>query len=113
MGLKNYAAAYATGLLCARRLLQKLGMDELYEGNEEVDASVVTCEVPSESTKQTKTFYVSEVHEERRPFRALLDVGIRDTTTVSVAAHVVASRVAACLTPCVAMLPRVRVCSVR
>merc|ERR1719162_617000 len=30
-GLKNYAAAYCTGLLCARRLLQKLGLDELYE----------------------------------------------------------------------------------
>jgi large subunit ribosomal protein L5e len=31
VGLTNYAAAYATGLLCARRLLQKLGLDEQYE----------------------------------------------------------------------------------
>jgi ribosomal protein L18 len=34
-GLKNYAAAYCTGLLCARRLLQKLGLDETYAGEEE------------------------------------------------------------------------------
>lgn len=82
VGLTNYAAAYATGLLCARRLLQKLGMDELYEGNTEVDGSVVSCEVPRDSNpKSTKTFYVAEVSDERRPFRAVLDVGIRDTTT--------------------------------
>lgn len=36
MGLKNYAAAYCTGLLIARRLLNKLGLDEAYEGVEEV-----------------------------------------------------------------------------
>ena len=30
-GLKNYAAAYCTGLLCARRLLQKVGLDEIYK----------------------------------------------------------------------------------
>jgi len=81
VGLKNYAAAYCTGLLCARRLLQKMGMDEMYEGNDEVDGNVVSCEVPSETTKQSKTFYVAEVSEERRPFRAVLDVGIRNTTT--------------------------------
>merc|ERR1712093_337655 len=32
VGLTNYAAAYATGLLLARRLLKKLGMDAKYEG---------------------------------------------------------------------------------
>ena len=32
-GLTNYAATYATGLLCARRLLTKYGLDETYEGN--------------------------------------------------------------------------------
>eukprot|EP00353_Schmidingerella_taraikaensis_P011562 CAMPEP_0185569566 /NCGR_PEP_ID=MMETSP0434-20130131/2146_1 /TAXON_ID=626734 ORGANISM="Favella taraikaensis, Strain Fe Narragansett Bay" /NCGR_SAMPLE_ID=MMETSP0434 /ASSEMBLY_ACC=CAM_ASM_000379 /LENGTH=314 /DNA_ID=CAMNT_0028184381 /DNA_START=28 /DNA_END=972 /DNA_ORIENTATION=- len=80
-GLKNYAAAYCTGLLCARRLLNKLGMDELYPGNEEVDGSVVSCEEEIVNSRRTKTFYVSELSEERRPFRALLDVGIRNTTT--------------------------------
>jgi len=34
--LKNYAAAYCTGLLIARRLLNKLGLDEAYEGVDEV-----------------------------------------------------------------------------
>merc|ERR1711966_129389 len=56
VGLKNYAAAYCTGLLCARRLLAKVGLDDVYEGNDEVD-------------------------EDKRPFRALLDVGCKTTST--------------------------------
>ena len=32
VGLTNWAAAYATGLLAARRLLKKLGLDETYTG---------------------------------------------------------------------------------
>ena len=43
-GLKNYAAAYCTGLLVARRLLQKIGLDDIYEGNAEVDGKVVSSE---------------------------------------------------------------------
>ncbi len=31
-GLANYAACYATGLLCARRLLAKVGLDKQYSG---------------------------------------------------------------------------------
>merc|ERR1719148_586111 len=75
VGLKNYSAAYCTGLLVARRLLQKVGLDEAYEGNTEVDAEVVKCKVGK------KTYYVDEVDEDKRPFRALLDVGCRATTT--------------------------------
>jgi large subunit ribosomal protein L5e len=75
VGLKNYAAAYCTGLLVARRLLQKVGLDEVYEGNTEVDGEVVKTEVGK------KTFYVEEVDDDKRPFRALLDVGCRATTT--------------------------------
>jgi len=75
VGLKNYAAAYCTGLLVARRLLQKVGLDDVYEGNTEVDGEVVSTEV------DRKTFYVDEVDEDKRPFRALLDVGCRATTT--------------------------------
>lgn len=37
VGLTNYAAAYCTGLLVARRLLQKFKLDGLYKGSEEVD----------------------------------------------------------------------------
>jgi len=75
VGLKNYAAAYCTGLLVARRLLQKVGLDDVYEGNTEVDGEVVSTEVDK------KTYYVEEVDEDKRPFRALLDVGCRATTT--------------------------------
>jgi len=74
-GLKNYAAAYCTGLLVARRLLQKLGLDEIYEGNSEVDGEVVKTEFAG------KEYYVDEVDEDKRPFRALLDVGCKPTTT--------------------------------
>merc|ERR1711966_48130 len=75
VGLKNYAAAYCTGLLCARRLLKKVGLDDLYEGNTEVDGEVVSTEYDK------KTYYVEEVDDDKRPFRALLDVGCRPTTT--------------------------------
>jgi large subunit ribosomal protein L5e len=75
VGLKNYAASYCTGLLAARRLLQKVGLDDVYEGNDEVDGEVVSTE------HGKKTYYVDEVNEDKRPFRALLDVGCRPTTT--------------------------------
>merc|ERR1711935_241503 len=75
VGLKNYAAAYCTGLLVARRLLAKVGMADLYEGNTEVDGEVVKTEYDG------KMYYVDEVDDDRRPFRALLDVGCKATTT--------------------------------
>ncbi len=77
VGLKNYAAAYCTGLLCARRLLKQVGLDETYEGNTEVDGEVVSTEVDG------RTYYVDEVVEDKRPFRANLDVGTKATTTGS------------------------------
>lgn len=75
VGLKNYAAAYCTGLLVARRMLQKIGLDDIYEGNTEVDGEVVSTEYDK------KTYYVEEVDDDKRPFRALLDVGCKATTT--------------------------------
>lgn len=67
-GLTNYAAAYATGLLLARRLLTDLGMADMYKGVETADGEY---------------FDVTEkgVNENRRPFKALLDVGLVRTTT--------------------------------
>jgi len=65
--LKNYAAAYATGLLVARRLLKKLKLDEAYKGKVQVDGES----------------YLVEENGERRPFKALLDVGLKRTTTGS------------------------------
>lgn len=80
VGLKNYAAAYCTGLLCARRLLTKYGLAELYAGNTEVDGNIVSTEDINDGGK-TKTLYVAEVDDEKRPFRAFLDVGVATTTT--------------------------------
>lgn len=67
VGLTNYAAAYATGLLLARRTLTKLGLADTYVGKEEADGEMF------------------EVEEEgdKRPFRAILDVGLGRTTTGS------------------------------
>jgi len=64
-GLTNYAAAYCTGLLLARRVLQRFELDKEYVGNEEA----------------TGEDYNIEEAGERRPFRALLDVGLVRTTT--------------------------------
>ena len=75
VGLKNYAAAYCTGLLVARRMLQKVGLDDVYEGNTEIDGEVVKTDYDK------KTYYVEEVDDDKRPFRALLDVGCKPTTT--------------------------------
>ena len=75
IGLKNYAAAYATGLLLARRLLNQLGLGEIYAGVEEPTGEVISTEVNG------RTYFVDSVNDEKKPFRAFLDVGIKNTTT--------------------------------
>jgi len=66
LGLTNYAAAYCTGLLLARRHLKKLKLDETYEGVKDVTGDVYNVE-----------------SEEGQPgaFRCYLDVGLLRTTT--------------------------------
>jgi large subunit ribosomal protein L5e len=64
VGLKNYAAAYATGLLLARRALKKFGLDETIKGKEELDG---------------EDFHVEEEDNEQRPIKAILDVGLQRT----------------------------------
>lgn len=66
-GLTNWAAAYCTGLLIARRVLKKLGIDEDFEGVEEADGEY---KLTGESEEG-----------ERRPFKAFLDVGLARTST--------------------------------
>ena len=63
-GLTNYAAAYATGLLLARRINKKFNLE--YEGNTEVNGEDYNVEAADEGAK---------------PFRALLDVGLARTTS--------------------------------
>lgn len=65
-GLTNYAAAYCTGLLCARRLLQDKNLADMYKGNQKVDGGYYT---------------VADEVGDRRPFKAHLDVGLVRTTT--------------------------------
>jgi large subunit ribosomal protein L5e len=68
-GLKNYPAAYATGLLLARRLLslEKIGLDKEYAGVVKADGAYFKVKKPEGNA--------------RRPFKVLLDVGLARTTT--------------------------------
>ena len=68
-GLTNWAAAYCTGLLIARRVLKKLGLDETFEGVEEADGEFTLTEAAETDDG------------ERRPFKAFLDVGLARTST--------------------------------
>lgn len=65
VGLTNYAAAYCTGLLLARRVLTQYGLADMYIGK--VDADGTEEELEQE--------------DERRTFRAVLDVGLVRTST--------------------------------
>jgi len=66
VGLTNYAAAYCTGLLLARRLLNKFNLDKIYEGNDEVNGD---------------EYLVEAQDGQPAPFRCYLDVGLARTTT--------------------------------
>ena len=68
-GLSNWTAAYATGLLVARRALKKLGLDEKYQGQVEPDGELVHTEPLGD--------------DEPRPFKCYLDVGLKRTSTGS------------------------------
>lgn len=65
VGLTNYAAAYCTGLLLARRVLKKLGLADTYVGCTEIDG---------------EEFHVED-EGDRRAFKAFLDVGLTRTST--------------------------------
>jgi len=68
-GLTNWAAAYATGLLCARRALTKLGLADKYEGVTEPDGEIGLVEALGEGNP--------------RPFKCYLDAGLKRTSTGS------------------------------
>ncbi|XP_014671049.1 PREDICTED: 60S ribosomal protein L5-like [Priapulus caudatus] len=65
-GLTNYAAAYCTGLLLARRVLTKFELDGIYEGQTNVDG---------------EQFHVEDVEGRPGAFRAYLDIGLARATT--------------------------------
>jgi len=66
-GLTNYAAAYCTGLLLARRLLKTLKLDEVYKGLEKASGEDYNVEKESD--------------EQPGAFRCFLDVGLARTST--------------------------------
>lgn len=68
-GLANWTAAYATGLLVARRALTILGLADKYEGVTEPDGEMAEVE--------------SLGDDEPRPFKCFLDVGLKRTSTGS------------------------------
>lgn len=81
-GLTNYSACYLTGLLLARRLLKKIGMADTYKGAKAIDGNDYDVSVDAEALKSS-----------RRAFKAVLDVGLKRTTT---GARVFASLKGAC-----------------
>ena len=66
----RFFLAYATGLLCARRALTKLGLADKYEGVAEPDGELTLTEAIDEE-------------DAPRPFKCFLDVGLRRTSTGS------------------------------
>jgi len=68
IGLTNWASAYATGLLAARRVLTKLNLADKYQGVTEPDGSILQTE---------------PLDDAPRPFKAYLDVGLKRTSTGS------------------------------
>jgi large subunit ribosomal protein L5e len=66
LGLTNYAAAYATGLLLARRHLKSLKLDGIYKGAEDVNG---------------EDYNVEKEGDNPNPFTAVLDIGLARTST--------------------------------
>merc|ERR1719458_1422535 len=66
VGQKNYAAAYCTGLLVARRVLKSFGLDEAFKGKEEADG---------------EDYHVEDEETDQRPLKCILDVGLQTTAS--------------------------------
>merc|ERR1712146_140714 len=69
-GFTSYSAAYATGLLVARRLLTKYNMADMFKGAKTIDGADYDVSADVEAVKQ-----------DRRPFKAILDIGTTKPTT--------------------------------
>jgi len=74
VGLTNYSAAYATGLLLARRLLTKYKLADKYKGTEDITQT---------KYDDSNDFKTPRLADGPNTFRAILDVGLRRTTTGS------------------------------
>lgn len=88
VGLNNYAAGYCVGLLAARRVLTRFGLDKHYVGKEEPDG---------------ENFVVEPAEDGPRPFTVILDTGLKRTST--------GSKVFSCLKARVPVMLRTGGCS--
>jgi large subunit ribosomal protein L5e len=78
-GLTNYASAYATGLLCARRLLALL--DKENEGKESYKNLSTTFDLKTEPGEDVDLKELCEQKNiEKRPFTCYLDLGLARAT---------------------------------
>jgi len=66
VGHTNYAAAYCTGLLVARRVLKQFGLEDTFKGKEEIDGD---------------DYHVEDEENDRKPFKCILDLGLQRTTS--------------------------------
>lgn len=71
-GLTNYAAAYATGLLLARRTLTKMNIADKFPGVKEADGSFTQSRTKKNDLDDADSPF---------SFKAILDVGLARTTT--------------------------------
>ncbi|KAK6045488.1 ribosomal L18p/L5e family protein [Cooperia oncophora] len=85
VGLTNYAAAYATGLLLARRHLKQLNLDETFKRARRGEVMLIFllsyAEMKIDQLQVTGEYFIVEDEGGRRPFKAVLDVGLSRTTT--------------------------------
>jgi len=80
--LTNWTAAYATGLLVARRALTKLGLADKYEGVTEPNGQIKLTEAREPHLDAYESLLIRSVgDDEPRPFKCYLDVGLRRTST--------------------------------
>jgi len=80
-GLTNYAAAYCVGLLTARRLLKKLGLDGKFKGKKEANGKFYLVRKMTYKHKKVLRRKGKKIRHRSHPFVALLDVGLRKTST--------------------------------
>lgn len=71
-GLTNYASAYCTGLLLSRRVLKQVGLEKTFTGVSEVTGDYYDAHDEMEN---------SDKEYRRKPFKAILDIGLARTTT--------------------------------
>jgi len=80
-GFTNYASAYCVGLLAARRLLKKLGLDGKFKGAKAATGKFYLIRKLTYKQKKKLQKKGQKVRRKKHPFTALLDVGLHRTST--------------------------------